>query len=213
MGTTGSFLVRKGVTSAVPERRDSSGSRRTGLDSVSMALGVGTEIWLERRKFPDAAHYRVRARYLGEDEHGVWAGARPGHVVQKGDNESFQGQQTVVWCVPRYNWYLVHYLYGHPNLDIYIDIATPAVWNERGARLIDLDLDVVVWNEGHEGRVELVDEDEFDLHRIELDYPQELVEGARRAGGDVLSRAAAGAAPFSMTTAEPWVEALAGLPD
>lgn len=210
---SGSDPFAGGIVSAVPGPRDRLASGQTRLDWAAMALAAGAEIWLERRKFPDTAHYGVRARYLGEDDHGVWAGARPGHEVRKGDDESFKGPQTVVWCVPRDGWYLIHYLYGHPNLDIYIDIATPAVWNERGARLIDLDLDVVVWNNADGRGVELVDEDEFELHRVALDYPQELVKRARRAGRDVLAAATAGTVPFAVTTAEAWVEALARLPD
>ncbi|MFP5254172.1 MAG: DUF402 domain-containing protein, partial [Actinomycetes bacterium] len=46
------------------------------------------------------------------------------------------------------------------GVELYIDICTPAVWNERGARTIDLDLDIVVWAPARGGHVELVDEDE-----------------------------------------------------
>ncbi|MGI8793737.1 MAG: DUF402 domain-containing protein [Acidimicrobiales bacterium] len=173
-----------------------------------MARAVGSEVWLERRKYPDSAHYGVQARFLGEDEHGLWAGAAPGHLVTKGEADSFRGQQTVVWCVPRDGWFLAHYLVGHPELEIYIDIAAPAVWNDRGAKLIDLDLDVIVWTQADGRGVELVDEDEFEQHRVELAYPQELIDGAIRAGAEVLAQATAGAAPFTVATAQPWVEAL-----
>jgi protein associated with RNAse G/E len=112
----------------------------------------------------------------------------------------------VVWCLPRNGWFLAHYLEGHPELDIYIDIATPAVWSERGAKLIDLDFDVIVWNDGRP--VELVDKDEFELHRVTLGYPGELAEAAITASARVLEEATSGAAPFDVAVAERWFKAV-----
>lgn len=40
---------------------------------------------------------------------------------------------------------------------------------------IDLDLDVVRWLDGS---VEIIDVEEFEEHRVALDYPGELVAGA-----------------------------------
>ena len=167
---------------------------------------VGDQVWIERRKWKDEPHYGSEGILLGEDEHGVWVGARAGNRMYKGTGAIVTGSYPIVWCVPRDGWFLSHHLVGHPELDIYIDIAAPAVWSERGARLVDLDLDVIVWNDGRP--VELVDEDEFELHRHQLGYPSELVDGARSAADHVLRQATAGAAPFDASTARRWLEAL-----
>jgi protein associated with RNAse G/E len=44
-------------------------------------------------------------------------------------------------------------------------------------RAVDLDLDVVRWRDG---RVEVLDEDEFAEHQVQLGYPAELITQARR---------------------------------
>ena len=171
-----------------------------------MQPAVGSEVWLERRKWPDAPHYGVVGSVLGEDAHGVWVGAGPGSLVVNPDGTERKGTLVVVWCVPRDDWFLVHVLRGHPDVDVYIDICTPAVWNARGARVIDLDFDVVVWNDGRAEEVELVDEDEFEDHRVRLGYPGELVAGARRAAQDVFERTRAGDAPFTVAAATRWLD-------
>jgi protein associated with RNAse G/E len=173
---------------------------------------VGARLWVERCKWPDAPHYGAEGVVLGEDDHGVWVGAEAGHTVHRGPDELFVGPYAVVWCVPRDDWFMAHFLVGHPRLDIYVDVITPAVWNERGARMVDLDFDVVVWrDDARMGVVELVDADEFEQHRVELAYPDELVADARRAAGDVFARVQARTGPFSGTAAAPWLAALADI--
>jgi protein associated with RNAse G/E len=166
---------------------------------------VGSTVWIERRKWKDDPHYGAEGILLGEDEHGHWVGARPGSRVYKGTGPHRVGSHRIVWCVPRDGWFLSHHLVGHPELDIYIDIAAPAAWSLRGAKLVDLDLDVLVWNDGR--AVELVDEDEFELHRRELAYPDDLVRAARAAASHILEQATAGAPPFDGATAARWIEA------
>lgn len=177
-----------------------------------MTPEAGTRVWLERRKWPDLPHYGVQGTVLGRDGHGTWVGAPPGHTVTKGDGASFAGKQWIVWCVPDDGWFMCHFLADHPDLEIYIDIAMPAVWSGRGARLVDVDFDVVVWRADSPraagGRIQLVDEDEFEQHSVELGYPAEVIDGARRAAADVLARTEAGEPPFTWSTARPWMEQL-----
>jgi hypothetical protein len=112
-----------------------------------MVPTLGGHVWVERRKWPDRPHYGSEGIVLGEDQHGVWVGARPGDRMYKGTESPVSGRYPIVWCIPPAGWFLAHFLVGHPDLDIYIDIAAPAKWSERGASLVDLDFDVVVWNE------------------------------------------------------------------
>jgi protein associated with RNAse G/E len=171
-----------------------------------MEPAVGSQVWIERRKWPDAPHYGAEGIVLGEDEYGVWVGARPGNRIYRATDAPRAGTVGVLWCVPRDGWFLAHFLRDHAELDIYIDIAAPAVWDPRGAKIIDLDYDVIVWNDGRP--VQLVDEDEFEQHRIELAYPDELAASAREAAARVFELAQSGAPPFSTATMAPWALAL-----
>lgn len=165
-----------------------------------------SEVWIERRKWPDSPHYGVTGTVLGSDEHGVWVGARPGSTIQMPDGTCRVGERPAVWCVSRDDWFLLHFWHGHPEVDIYVDICTPPVWNARGARMVDLDFDVIVWTPAKGGHTALVDEDEFEEHRVALAYPDDLIANARRAAADVLARVEAAEPPFTLETAAPWLE-------
>lgn len=166
---------------------------------------LGTTIWLRRRKWPDGAHYEMQGEVLGEDEHGVWLGARRGTLVRMPTGALRPGDHDAVWCAPHDDWYLLHFWDKHPEVDIYVDICTPPRWSATDMVVIDLDFDVIRWNASRGGGVELVDEDEFELHRVELAYPEQLQLDARRAARDVLARVTRAEPPFTSNAAARWL--------
>ena len=68
--------------------------------------------------------------------------------------------------------------------------------------MTDLDLDVILMRDGS---LVLDDEDEFDVHRVELGYPLDLVDLARRTADEVLAAIWDGAEPFGSACGS-WLE-------
>jgi protein associated with RNAse G/E len=63
-------------------------------------------------------------------------------------------------------------------------------------RAVDLDLDVI---RGTTGRVWVDDEDEFAQHRVQLGYPDEVIEGAVASCQEIFGAVGEGRAPFDGT--------------
>ena len=61
---------------------------------------------------------------------------------------------------------------GGPDFELYCDIIGPLSWHGTVVTMVDLDLDVI---RTFSGETRLVDEDEFELHRVELDYPAWMI--------------------------------------
>jgi hypothetical protein len=84
-------------------------------------------------------------------------------------------------------------------MEIYVDVTTRPALDDGTVRAVDLDLDVVRFRDG---RVEVLDEDEFAEHQVQLGYPAELITQARQTcdslAGAVLSRTE----PFGQAGAE-----------
>jgi uncharacterized protein len=87
------------------------------------------------------------------------------------------------------------------EFDLYVDIVTGLIRTDEGVTMVDLDLDVIRYRSGE---VQLLDEDEFALHQVELSYPPQIVEGARRQAEFVLNAVRAGAEPFGGQRAAEW---------
>ncbi len=75
----------------------------------------------------------------------------------------------------------------------YCNIGTPGVWHDETFRYVDLDLDVLIDADGHQ---DVLDVDEFALHRERFGYPADVVACAEAAVRDVAALAQAGAPPF-----------------
>jgi predicted RNA-binding protein associated with RNAse of E/G family len=161
-----------------------------------------TAVRVECRKWPDSPHWEFDAVRLGVDGHGTWLGIERGTLLAS-PTRAFHAVADHVTLVPHDAWSLATFYGEDPLLDsvrpfdLYVDIATPAVWHDDGlVRAVDLDLDVI---RGTTGRVWVDDEDEFASHRVSLGYPDDVVERAVSSAQDVMAQVQAGAPPYDGT--------------
>lgn len=139
-------------------------------------VGPMERVQVTYRKFDGALHWNQLGWRLGEDEYGVWVGAPAGTAVRRGPRESFPATVAHALLFPRDAWWTGLFNAAPRHTEIYCDISTVPHWpSPDEVTMIDLDLDV---RRRRDGRVELLDEDEFELHRVRYDYPPDVVEAA-----------------------------------
>jgi uncharacterized protein len=159
-----------------------------------------SEIWVERRKWPDIPHYRTPGWVLGEDEYGLWIELRVGSPVYRGEEVLFLAQSGGVVLAPNNDgWAAWFPRFGEH--DLYVDIVTGLTRSERAVTMVDLDLDVVRFRTGE---VQLLDEDEFEAHQVKLGYTPEMIDFAERNADFVLEAVKAGREPFDGVRAAEW---------
>lgn len=159
-------------------------------------------IHVDFRKWPDHPHWQLETEHLGSDRYGRWLWRAPGWKMRKGDAAPIVARHPAVMLIPDDGWYTALW-----NLEgstvLYVDIATPAVWDGDRVTMVDLDLDVVVTAGGG---VAVHDEDEFAEHQVTLRYPPELVAGARDSLEQIVSAVSVPTEPFASTAAG-WLDA------
>jgi hypothetical protein len=147
------------------------------------------------KKWGDVQHYRFAMEPLGRDDHGVWLASRAPNTVTAGPRAPFEMHHTFVTVLPADGWWIASFYTAPTELDIYVDIATPARWvSETHVTSVDLDLDVVRYRA--DGRVELADEDEFGAHRVAYGYPDDIVQTARETAARIIEAITDGREPF-----------------
>ncbi len=144
-------------------------------------------------KYPRSLHWGMETLWLGEDRWGVWLAAPKGARRWLGEAERSVTSEKRVLCVPHAGWWVLSHNGPGPSLSHFIDIATSARWGTGRVEMIDLDLDVVVHQDG---TVAIDDEDEFLSHQVQLGYPQELIEKARRMADQVFAAVSRRDEPF-----------------
>jgi uncharacterized protein len=170
----------------------------------------GADVRCVMGKWGGRPHWEFDAVLLGSDEHGDWLGIEAGTLMFRPGAE-YVAPVPQVGLAPApgpdedRGWLATFHARGG-QVQVYVDMTTPPVWEGSTLTAVDLDLDVV---RGNSGRVWVDDEDEFAEHRVQLGYPDEVARLAMSSCNRVRAAMLAGSAPYDGITHLPWLERLA----
>ncbi|MEA1902258.1 MAG: DUF402 domain-containing protein [Actinomycetota bacterium] len=164
-----------------------------------------TPVTVQFLKNPDHLHWGFEAFRLGEDEYGMWIAVPSGSKRWKGDLDVRPTREPAVFCAPHEGWWHLHYNGLTTQFSHFVDIVTPPVWvSDKRYEMIDLDLDVVV---RQDGTVEVEDEDEFEVHQVKYGYTPEMIKRAEDETAAVVDWLHTRREPF-FDVAESWLSRL-----
>jgi hypothetical protein len=154
----------------------------------------GQRLLICSSKYDGALHRREPARVISDDGRLIVTAGRPRSLLLSSLG-LHRGRYDVLAYYWRDRWYNVLRLSepGGPLALWYCNVATPALLDGSRLRYVDLDLDVALWADG---RIEVLDEDEFADHRVAFRYPAHVVEAALGAVGELCQLAEAAEFPF-----------------
>ena len=160
----------------------------------------------DMRKWIDRPHWRFDTDLLGRDGYGTWLGGRAG-TSYTGPRGAGAWQHNFVVLIPEGEWWIASWNDDlEQNIELYVDITTTPRWpTDSVVTAIDLDLDVARMRDGH---VELLDEDEFEEHRVLYSYPDDVIERARTTAHAVFEAVRDKREPFGDVGSR-WLELLA----
>jgi protein associated with RNAse G/E len=153
----------------------------------------GDRVEVRFTKWGGGRHWEFPLRCLGADEHGVWGAGETGTRLWRPGVELAAEHPWVTLFPHDASWAASFYDSPDQPTATYVDMTTVPEWTGRTVAMVDLDLDVVL---GRDGSLLLDDEDEFEVHRVELGYPEEVVDLARRAADEVMAAIWDGTEPF-----------------
>ncbi len=157
-------------------------------------------------KYDGRPHWHHAMRHLGTDEHGTWLGAPVGTAIQRGSEPPVVLEQSRVQLIPHGQWWTAAFNGEPAATELYCDVGTPPRWLHPGeVTMVDLDLDVVRMR--GDGRVLLLDEDEFAEHQVRYGYPADVIRQAEQAAAWLLAAVGVGAEPFG-TGYRGWLDRL-----
>lgn len=182
-------------------------SKQPGPDTeVGSSVHVDTRKWVDGSTNVTAEHWQVPAHWLGVDEHGIWLGLSTGAISAK-PTWSFPFPYPHVKLITDTGWSanICRPPSGQRAAVVYADMITYPEWTavDAGHRvtMIDLDLDVISWNDGS---IMIDDEDEFEDHQSRCRYPAEAITLAREACAEVENLLRQGSEPFNQV-ADRWL--------
>ena len=154
-------------------------------------------------KWGGTPHWNAQVVWLGEDEHGWWAGWPDGTQWNR-PGGSFVSRGLQVGLFPRDRGFAATFYEPVADYDfrVYVDVATVPTLTAKGViTAVDLDLDVV---QRFDGTVAVEDEDEFEVHARRYAYPPEVVTQAERECARLVAELGSGARHFAEDLAQAW---------
>jgi protein associated with RNAse G/E len=157
-------------------------------------LAAGTRVPVAATKYDGSMHYRYDCMVVADEGDQLLAFVPAGTLLH-----SYRGRRRTARHFLR-----VHDTEHHWNLEVMwepdwrpnkhsVNIARPSSWDAGTLRFVDLDLDISWWADG---RVLLLDEDEFAEHRVRFGYPPVVVQRAWEAVDEVRSLISTRTPPF-----------------
>jgi hypothetical protein len=129
-------------------------------------------------KWPHTPHYHHDMRLLGEDDNAVWGVCEAGGRVDRGGEFAFVRPTDYLMAIPRTGcWSALWYPPDDVDREAYVNVNSTPVWTGHHVDIIDLDFDLLRMRDG---AVAILDEDEFERHRLKFAYPDEIVAEAHR---------------------------------
>jgi protein associated with RNAse G/E len=156
-------------------------------------------LWhVEARKYDGARHLTFPAFLLSDNGERLWFRSQVGgqieHLTRGEVWPITRPSDMIFWRGRWYNVYLNYEADGRLQ-EFYCNVGLPPVISTADHTLsfVDLDLDVQIWPDG---RIELLDEDEFIAHAAHYAYPEDVQRSARQAVDDLLALWRVRAVPF-----------------
>ncbi len=126
------------------------------------------------KKYDKSIHYKFETKEIFLNNNTLVLYKEPNIVMQ-----SYRGifpnnlHSLFIFFNDRYHNVVIMWEEDWTPYKFYVNIATPAIWNNTELNAIDLDIDLFRYPNKKE--IIIDDMDEFELHKIKFNYPSELV--------------------------------------
>ncbi|WP_119068152.1 DUF402 domain-containing protein [Aggregatilinea lenta] len=155
------------------------------------------------RKYDGRLHITLPLHLMDDNGSRLWLrtplGGEVKHLTRGKSWAITRPSDMFFWRDRWYNVY-VNYDEAWQFRNFYCNVGLPPEIRDGEISYVDLDLDVQIWADG---RAEILDEDEFDEHRVQFGYPDTVQEAARGAVEDLLALWRSGAEPFAWYNTRP----------
>ncbi len=82
-----------------------------------------------------------------------------------------KNQKDSFWFFVKDKWFNIVATIYNEKVSYYINLSSPFIFEEEAIKYIDFDIDIRM---DHMGNMKLLDEKEFDMHKIEFNYGKKL---------------------------------------
>lgn len=135
---------------------------------LMVAPNAGTNIKIQSYKHNGNLHRTWESTIVLKGTEQIVIGANDKTVVQESDGRTWITREPAICYFHAKHWFNVIGMLRDDGIHYYCNISSPFVFEDNSIKYIDYDLDLKVYPDM---TYDLLDEDEYELHRDAMKYP------------------------------------------
>lgn len=124
-------------------------------------------------------------------------------LVTESDGRTWRTREPAICYFDADHWFNAIGMIRTDGIYYYCNLGTPFIWDDEALKYIDYDLDIKVFPDM---TYKILDEDEFELHSRQMNYPPQIHEVIQRSMKELISWIHQGKGPFAPQFVELWYE-------
>lgn len=124
-------------------------------------------------------------------------------LVKEADGRNWRTREPAICYFDSEKWFNTIGMIRSDGIYYYCNLGTPFMWDDEALKYIDYDLDIKVFPDM---TFKLLDEDEYELHKKQMDYPQAIDRVLKKAVDELISWIHQRKGPFAPQFVENWYE-------
>lgn len=124
-------------------------------------------------------------------------------LVKESDGRHWRTREPAICYFDAEKWFNTIGMIRTDGIYYYCNLGTPFTWDEEALKYIDYDLDIKVFPDM---TFKLLDEDEYEMHKEQMKYPQVIDDILKRSVDELISWIHQRKGPFAPQFVEMWYE-------
>lgn len=166
---------------------------------MSVLPNVGTSVFIQSYKHDGSLHRTWAKGLVLRAQEDVMIVVTHKTWVTESDGRSWYTREPAICFFYPDRWFNIISMIRKTGIYYYCNLASPSIFDGEAIKNIDYDLDVKVYPNRN---VDVLDEDEFQTHSQEMNYPSDIVDIVRGSMDQLLSMIENEDAPFNRDAVE-----------
>lgn len=168
-----------------------------------VAPEVGADVKIKSYKHNGSLHRVWDSSIILKGNEKVIIGANDKTIVTEGNGRSWITREPAICYFHAEHWFNIIGMLRNDGIHYYCNISSPFVFENNSIKYIDYDLDLKVFPDM---TYNVLDEDEYEEHKIQMNYPKELDEILYRSIDQLIYMVHQRKGPFSPGYIDQWYE-------
>ncbi|PKR76962.1 hypothetical protein CEY16_14240 [Halalkalibacillus sediminis] len=164
---------------------------------------AGDSIQIQSYKHNGQIHRVWDETLVLKSKSNLMIGANDRVLVSESDGRTWRTREPAITYFTTNHWFNVICMVRNDGVHYYCNISSPFIIDEDALKYIDYDLDIKVFPDMS---YKILDEDEFDLHRQQMNYPDVLQKILRKQLGTLERWVQQRKGPFAADFVDKWYE-------